>query len=243
MASQAQTSFGVRLKSDGIYTAEVVSITPPSWKSETIDVTNHDSAGRMAEFIGGMRSSDDVKIAGNFIINDAGQVKLMADQADGLVHAYTIEFPTAWGASFDFNCVVTTFAIDDFLTKGDAVGFTALLKVSGAVALNTTLSAGVTTPFIIFNAVGITVPALNANVFEYINTQLTAATSVTVAVTAVTGSPAITLTTPAGDSTLTSGVASSAIALGGAASVTNIFIKVKEAAKVAKVYTVHILRS
>jgi len=241
MGSQAQTSFGVRLKSDGVYTAEVISITPPSWKSETIDVTNHDSAGRMAEFIGGMRSSDDVKIAGNLILSDAGQAALIADQADGLVHAYTIEFPPAWGASFDFNCVVTSFAVDDFLTKGDAVGFTAILKVSGAVTLNTTLSAGVTTPFIIFNPTGTTVPALSAAIYEYINTQLTGATSVTVTVTAAVG--AITLTTPAGDSTLTSGAASSAIALGAAGSITNISIKVKEAAKVAKVYTIHILRS
>lgn len=239
--SQALSSFGVRLKRGAVYVAEVTSVTPPSWKSETIDVTNHDSVGRMAEFIGGMRSSNDVKIAGNLILSDPAQIGLREDQADALVHAYTIEFPTAWGASFDFSAVVLSFDISDFLTKGDAVGFTAIMKVSGIVTLNMTLSAGVTTPFAAFDAAGVTVPALNASIYEYINTQLTAATSVTLTVTATAG--VITLTTPAGTSILTSGAASSAIALGAAGSITNISVQVKEAAKVAKTYVIHILRA
>lgn len=138
MASQARTSFGVKLLQGLVPVAELTSLTPPSWKSDTIDVTNHDSVGRMAEFIGGMRSSNDVKVTGNFIIDDAGQVLLMADQADGIVHDFTIEFPPAWGSIFTFSAVVLSFDISDFQTKGDAVSFTAVLKVSGVVTLTTT---------------------------------------------------------------------------------------------------------
>jgi hypothetical protein len=195
----------------------------------------------MAEFIGGMRSSDDIKIAGNLILSDAGQVGLLADQADGLVHTYSIVFPPAWGASFDFSAVVLTFKVGTFTAKGDAVSFEVTMKVSGAVTLNTTLSTGMTTPFAVFSAAGTTVPALSGSVYEYINSQLTGATSVTITVTAAAG--VITLTTPVGDSTLTTGVASSAIALGAAGSITNINVKVKEATKVAKNYVFHILRA
>jgi len=237
MGSQALTSFGVSLLRGATPIAEITSLTPPTFNSETIDVTNHDSVGRMAEFIGGMRSSDDVKVTGNFILDDAGQALLIADQADGLVHAYTLVFPAAWGASFTFSAVVLKFGVTPFTAKGDAVGFEATMKVSGAVTLNQTLSAGMTV--MTFNAAGVTAPTVAAGTYVYVNTQLTGATSATVAVTA-TG--VITLTTPVGTQVLTSTVASSAIALGAAGSITPISINVKEVGKVAKVYTVSILR-
>lgn len=235
--SQALSSFGVRLKRGAAYIAEIISVTPPSWKSEVIDVTNHDSVGRMAEFIGGMRSSDDVKVTGNLILTDAGQAGLIADQADALVHPYTIEFPTAWGASFDFSAVVLSFKVSDFLTKGDAVGFEVIMKVSGAVTLSQTLSDGLSA--ITFDAAGVTAPTVAAGTYIYVNTQATGATSVTIAVTA-TG--VITLTTPVGTQILTSTVASSAIALGAAGSITDLSVSVKETGHVAKVYTIHVLR-
>jgi len=136
--SQAQTSFGVSLLQGLIPIAEITSLTPPTFNSDTIDVTNHDSIGRMAEFIGGMRSSDDVKITTNYLVADPGQVLLLADQADGLVHEFTINFPTAFHTHFDFSAVVLKCAISPFTAKGDAVQLETTLKVSGAVTLTTT---------------------------------------------------------------------------------------------------------
>jgi predicted secreted protein len=237
MGSQALTSFGVSLLRGVTPIAEITSLTPPTFNSETIDVTNHDSVGRMAEFIGGMRSSDDVKITCNYIANDPGQALLLADQADGLVHAYTLVFPTAWGCSFSFSVVVLKCGISPFTAKGDAVQLETTMKVSGAVTLNQTLSDGMTV--MTFNAAGVTAPTVAVGTYEYVNTQLTGATSVTVAVTA-TG--VITLTTPVGTQVLTSTVASSAIALGAAGTITDLSISVKETGHVARVYTVHVLR-
>jgi predicted secreted protein len=235
--SQALTSFGVSLLRGIVAIAEITSIKPPNWKSETIDVTNHDSIGRMAEFIGGMRSSDDIKISGNLILADPGQIGLLADQADGLVHPYTIVFPTAWGASFTFSAVVTDFTPGDFTAKGDAVTFSVTMKVSGAVTLNKTLSAGLTTTFFVFTPAGVNVPVASATPGEYVNNQVTATTSVVVKPTATAG--VITVN----GAVVTSGVDSSAIALGAAGSITPVTIIVQETGKVSKTYEILVVRA
>jgi predicted secreted protein len=237
MASQAQTSFGVSLLRGVTPIAEITSLTPPTFNSETIDVTNHDSVGRMAEFIGGMRSSDDVKITCNYIANDPGQALLLADQADGLVHAYTLVFPTAWGCSFSFSVVVLKCGISPFTAKGDAVQLETTMKVSGAVTLNTTLSAGLTTPFFVFNPAGANIPVASATPGTFVNNQATGATSVTLTPTATAG--VITVN----GSVVGTGVPSSAIALGAAGSITDVTIVVKETAKVSKTYLIHVARA
>jgi hypothetical protein len=191
----------------------------------------------MAEFIGGMRSSDDVKITGNLILSDTGQLGLLADQADGLVHAYQIAFPDAWGASFDFSAVVLTFKVGTFTAKGDAVSFEVTMKVSGAVTFNKTLSAGLTTPFFVFNPAGTNVPVASATVQQYVNSQATGTASVTVTPTATAG--VITVN----GNVVATGVPSSAITLGAAGSLTAVTIVVQETGKVAKTYPILVLRA
>lgn len=236
MGSQALTSFGVSLLRGVTPIAEITSLTPPSFNSETIDVTNHDSIGRMAEFIGGMRSSDDVKVTCNYIVNDPGQVLLLADQADGLVHAYTLVFPTAWGASFNFSAVVLKCGVSPFTAKGDAVQLETILKVSGAVTLNKTLSAGLTTPFFAFTPAGVNVPAASATPGTYVNNQVTETTSVVVK---PTGTGVLTVN----GAVVGTGVDSSAIALGVAGSITDVTIIQQETGKVSKTYLVHVARA
>lgn len=230
--SKALTGFGVSLMRQGVEVAEITSLTPPSFNSDTIDVTNHDSIGRMAEFIGGMRSSDDVKITGNFILADAGQTGLLADQADGLVHAYTVVFPAAWGASFDFSAVVLKFGLGTFDAKGSAVSFEATMKISGSVTLNKTLSAGLTTPFFVFSPAGVNVPVASGTPGTYVNSQANTVSSVTVTPTATAG--VITVN----GAVVATGAASSAISLGAAGSLTPVNIVVQEVGKVSKTYAI-----
>lgn len=236
--SQALTSFGVSLLRGVTPIAEITSLTPPSFNSETIDVTNHDSVGRMAEFIGGMRSSDDVKITCNYIANDPGQALLLADQADGLVHAYTIVFPTAWGCSFSFSVVVLKCGISPFTAKGDAVQLETIMKVSGAVTLNQTLSAGATTPFFVFTPAGLTVPLASATPGTYVNTQASTVESVVVKPYATAATAVITVN----GNVVATGVDSTAIALGEDGSVTPVTIVVKETGKVAVTYAITVVR-
>jgi predicted secreted protein len=235
--SQAKTSFGVQLTRAGVAIAEVINLTPPNFKSTTIDVTNHDSVGRMAEFIGGMRSSDDVKVTGNLILADPGQTGLLADQADGLVHPYVIVFPTAWGASFTFSAVVTEFLPGPFTEKGDALTFTCNMKVSGAVTLNKTLSAGLTTTFFVFTPAGVNVPVASGTPGTFVNSQANTVNSVTVKPTAAAG--VITVN----GAVVTSGADSSAITLGAAGSITPVTIIVQETGKVAVTYSILVAKA
>lgn len=237
MASLAKTSFGVKLMRAGVAVAESINVTPPNFKSETIDVTNHDSVGRMAEFIGGMRSSDDVKVTGNLVLSDPGQIGLLADQADGLVHAYEIVFPTAWGASFTFSAVVTEFAVGDFKVKGDALTFSCIMKVSGAVTLNKTLSAGLTGDFFVFTPAGTNVPVASGTPGTFVNSQANTVDSVVVKPTAAAG--VITVN----GSVVTSGADSSAITLGAAGSITPVTIVVQETGKVPVTYSILVAKA
>lgn len=236
--SQAKTSFGVQLTRAGVAIAEITSLTPPNFQSETIDVTNHDSLGRMAEFIGGMRSSDDVKFEGNLILADPGQTGLLADQADGLVHPYVIIFPPAWGASFAFSAVVVAFVPGTFdAKKGDALTFEVTMKVSGLVTLNKTLSVGLTTPFFALTPAGTNVPAPSATPGTFVNNALTSTASVTVTPTATAG-----VITVNGNIVAT-GTPSTAIPLGTAGSITPIALIVQEAGKVAVTYSILVARA
>jgi predicted secreted protein len=234
--SQAKTSFGVQFTRNSVAVAEITNLEPPNFKSETNDVTNHDSVGRMAEFIGGMRSSDDVKVTANLILADPGQTGLLADQADGLVHPYVVVFPAAWGASFGFSAVVTEFKVSPFSAKGDAVTFTCNLKISGAVTLNKTLSAGLTGSFFVFTPAGLTAPLASATPGTYVNTQASTVESVVVKPTAAAG-----VITVNGNIVAT-GVDSTAIALGEDGSVTPVTIIVQETGKVAVTYAIIVVR-
>jgi predicted secreted protein len=236
--SQAKASFGVQLTRAGVAIAEITNLTPPNFKSTTIDVTNHDSVGRMAEFIGGMRSSDDVKVTGNLILADPGQAGLLADQADGLVHPYVIVFPPAWGASFNFSAVVTEFIPGPFdAQKVDALTFTCNMKVSGAVTLNKTLSAGLTTTFFVFTPAGVNVPVASGTPGTFVNSQANTINSVTVKPTAAAG--VITVN----GAVVTSGADSSAITLGAAGSITPVTIIVQETGKVAVTYSILVAKA
>jgi predicted secreted protein len=237
MASAAQSGFGVRLVRSGADVAEITNLVPPSFKNDTDDVTNHQSPARWKEFMATLKDSDDVKIEGNLVLSDAGQLGLIADQADALVHAYSVVFPTAWGASFDFSAIVTEFSPGKFDNKGSTITFTCTLKVSGAVTLNRTLSTGLTTPFFALNPAGTNVPAPSGSAYVFVNNQATGATSVTMTPTAAAG--VITVN----GAVVTSGAASSAIALGAAGSITDVTIVVQETGKVAKSYVVHVARA
>jgi hypothetical protein len=111
------------------------------------------------------------------------------------------------------------------------------MKVSGAVTLNKTLSAGLTTTFFVFTPAGVNVPVASATPGEYVNNQVTATTSVVVKPTATAG--VITVN----GAVVTSGVDSSAIALGAAGSITPVTIIVQETGKVSKTYEILVVRA
>lgn len=234
--SQALSAFGVQFKRAGTAILEVVKITGPGLKQSTKNVTNHDSVERWEEFIGTVKSADDVKISCNYIPSDAGQVGLMADFADGLAHAYEIVFPTAFGASWTFNALITGYEPGPFGVE-DSVDVEITLKITGKPTLNLTLSTGLTTPFFAFTPAGTNVPAPSGTPGTFINQQLTGQASVTITPTAAAGVITVNGTVVA------TGQPSGPITLPSAGTVTPVTVVVKETGKVAKTYTILVARA
>lgn len=109
--------------------AELTSIGGLELSADTIDTTSLDSDGGYRTFTGGFKDGGEVSISGFFNPKDGGQAAVYQAFESGNTTECEIVFPTALGASWDFNAVVTGFSTGAELEE--AVSFEATLKVSG----------------------------------------------------------------------------------------------------------------
>jgi hypothetical protein len=103
----------------------------------TADVTNFQS-GPDREFITTVRDNGQMKLAGNRIALDAGQVIVEAAYASGAITAFTLQLPktaaqTTNGDKYTFNALVESRSFDVDVTK--EISWNVSLKISGAVTL------------------------------------------------------------------------------------------------------------
>lgn len=129
----AQRSVGTILNFGGKKVAELTSIGGLELSADTIDITSLDSDGGYREFIGGFKDGGEVSISGFFNPKDGGQADVYKAFESGETEESEIVFPTALGASWEFNSVVTGFSTGAELEE--AVSFEATLKVSGKPTL------------------------------------------------------------------------------------------------------------
>lgn len=132
----AQRAVGTQLKKGTTAIASLTEINGLELSADTIDVTALDSDGGYREFIGGFKDGGELSISGFFNPQDTGQAGLYSDFESGATQAYTIAFPAALKASWEFNGVVTGFVTGAALE--DAITFEATIKVSGAPTLTIT---------------------------------------------------------------------------------------------------------
>lgn len=131
------TSSGTKLKklapSSGggsdVTIAHLTSISGISASAETIDITALDSTGGYREFLASFKDGGEVSVSGFFDHEDAGQQALIAAFNDETKDSYAIEFPESVDAKWTFDAVVS--AIETSAEVGNAVAFSATLKVSG----------------------------------------------------------------------------------------------------------------
>lgn len=129
MINLAQRSVGTKLKFGTQYVAELTSIGGLELSADTIDTTSLDSDGGYRKFIGGFKDGGEVSLSGFFNPGDPGQAAVYAAFESGETKDCSIEFPTALGAKWTFNAVVTGFSTGAELEE--AVSFECTLKVSG----------------------------------------------------------------------------------------------------------------
>lgn len=107
--------------------------------SETTDVTALDNTSGYKEYLGGFKDGGEVPLEGFLDGTDQGQDAMYAAMEDQEEHAFAIVFPTAIGKTWTFKGIVTKFATS--AAVGDAVKFSASIKVSGKPTLAATAAA------------------------------------------------------------------------------------------------------
>jgi len=133
----AEKSLGTKLKKGTTAIANLTSIGGLELSADTIETTTLDAVDGYRTFIGGLKDAGEVSISGYFDpTTGQGQAEMFADFESGTVNAYTIEFPPALKAKWEFNAIVTGFSTGVELE--DLVSFEATLKVSGKPTLTVT---------------------------------------------------------------------------------------------------------
>lgn len=177
-----QRALGTLMKIGANSIASITSITPPEMTSDSIDVTTLSSAGGYKESIPGFKDAGEVGVVGYFDPGDTlGQMALYNAFNNGTIDSYTIIFPSAMGASWNFTGGVTGFKTTGVEVEG-AIGFEATIKVSGAPSLATTPSTGLSA-LALSGAGGALSPAFANGNYSYTFSGVTA-TSTTVTATA-----------------------------------------------------------
>ena len=112
-------------------------ITGAQWS--TVDTTNFQS-GADQEFLTTIRNNGSVRIAGNRVSSDAGQVAVEAAFASGSKYDWKLQLPLAQGQTttgdlYTFSALVESREFDVQTTS--EISWTVNLKVSGPVTLTT----------------------------------------------------------------------------------------------------------
>lgn len=126
------TKFNIEQKAVG----GLSSIGGVEVSAETTDVTALDNATGYKEYLGGFKDGGEVPLEGFLDGADQGQEQMYAALEDQQEHSFSIVFPTAIGKTWSFKGIVTKFATS--AAVGDAVKFSASVKVSGKPTLGKT---------------------------------------------------------------------------------------------------------
>jgi predicted secreted protein len=241
--TNANWGYGAILTRAGNPIAELKSINGPTEKADALDVTVLNSTGGFREFIAGLKDGGEVSMEGNLYVGDTlGQVAMHSDLAAGTVRAYVLTFPTAMGATFTFNALVTAW--ETGTPVDNAVPFKGTVKITGVPALNITGSNNTSAMTGTEETGGAAldfVPNYAAAKYEYTTALInTLSTYVIVNVTFAAGAGSVTCLGVT--QTLVSTVNSGPIVIGAANTTTDVVITIKETNKMATVYTIHVPR-
>lgn len=130
MSKKAKAAMGTALKIGTYSVGELTSIGGLELSADTIDVTTLDSADGYREFIGGLKDAGEVALSGFLDATDTnGQKALLTNFNAGTAASYSIVFPTAISASWNFDGIVTAWATGAELEDG--VTFESTIKVTG----------------------------------------------------------------------------------------------------------------
>lgn len=230
-------SMGTKLKIGANSIAELTSITGIEASADTIETTTLDSNG-VRTFAQGLKDYGEVSASGFFNPADTNGQKALYDAfVSGALTTFTILFPSAMGAEWDFNGIVT--GISTGAEMEDGISFEVTIKVSGQPSLGLTPSGGLTALSLTGTGGSLT-PGFNNGIYSYAFSGVTA-TSVTVTATAANHNLALYIDGVFSQQ-LTSGSASAAIAMSAIGS-KKLTIIANENGKTQKVYEIVVVKT
>lgn len=231
-----QQSMGTKLKIGANSVAELTSIGGLELSADTIESTNLDSDG-WRTFVQGLKDGGEVSISGYFSPADTnGQKALHTLFESGTLTAFIILFPSAMGAEWDFNGIVTGITTGAELEDG--ISFEATIKVSGHPSLGVTASTGLSA-LSLTGTGGTLTPSFSNGTYYYSFSGVTA-TSVTVTATAASHTLEL-YVDGVYTQALTSGSASSAISMSAIGS-KKLTILARESGKTTKTYEIVVVK-
>lgn len=238
-----EIGYGTTFTWDLDLVGELTRVGPVSVSLSKQDSTTLGAANAFKTMIPGLLDPGDVDLEGWCRPDDIGQAGMLADMLSRTVKAFIIAFPTAISsATWTGNAYVTGFTMGDATPEG-IIPWTAKISITGKPTLGVTLSAGMTVMSGIeqtLTAALVIVPVVAVGTYTYVANPInTASTWVKLTVTAA---GVITATVLGVEHVLTTTVQSEAMLISAAASVTPIYIKVQEALKSARNYTLFIQR-
>ena len=238
MTTAAKSTFGTKLIWNYRELAELISISGPTQKVDTIEVTSHDSASAFKEFIAGMIGGGEITVEGNFIASDTyGQIVFNTDKQARNKRTIWIVMPMAVGAAWTAEAIAT--ALEMSYPHDGKLGLSATLAITGKPTLTVTQTTGMSglTGIEETDSTALEIsPAIAVGTYAYTCTVDTASSYVKL--TPVAASHTIYIQGTAVDT----GVQSGEIALGAAGTDTVIFIMAYESAKAPRLYRLTVTR-
>jgi len=204
--------------------AELTNIGGVNISVSKVDSTSLGSANYYKEMIPGLLDPGDFDIAGIFKPADTnGQIALMTDMEARTSRDFTITFPTALATTWTGTAYVTKFATGEVTSEG-ILTFSATLSIVGKPSLNIALSAGMTGLTGTETSGAITIePTVAVGTYSY--SSRTDLTGDWITLTPVGAGMTFEITALGVTHTVLTGVATGHITVGGADTVTPVYIK------------------
>lgn len=132
-------SKGTKFTIDGTAVGGLTSIGGVEISADSIEVSAMDNTTGYKEYLAGLKDGGEVPIEGYMDGADEGQDAMYAALNDEGVHKCTIVFPAAIGKTWKFDGNIVKFGTN--AQMGDAVKFSAAIKVTGKPSLDKTTAA------------------------------------------------------------------------------------------------------
>lgn len=131
------TLFKVTISAASTLIPEVIRGNTPGIRTETIDVTNHDSTAGVREKIAGFKETENCTLEGNLIPGNTVHEFLQAQQLAGSSPVFKFTIPGSTGNRVcTFTAVIETFQIT--ANVGEQLRYTMVLAPSGVPVWATT---------------------------------------------------------------------------------------------------------